>query len=304
MHSEKDLKYRIDIGRRKTIQFLLGSSTLPLWLPSCLPAPTEPLAILHTNDWHSHFEPLKNGKGGIGRRLTLIKQLRKQYPLSILVDAGDFFQGTPYFNFYKGALEIEAMNKMGYEVVTLGNHEFDYGIDNLATQLRKAKFTVVNTNYLIKHESLKYIVKPWAIVRKKNFRIGFVGAGIDLKGLVPEDLWKGITYLDPISVVDSMAAELKRKKCNLVVCLSHLGYKKHGDRLTDIDLAQNTRYIDVIVGGHSHTVLNPPQIVHNKDGEPVVIAQAGWAGQYVGLLLFKTKGSDSMEFSSGKTENI
>ncbi len=304
MRSDKDLKFPIDLNRRRAIKFVLGTTTLPLWLSSCLEPTPQTLAIFHTNDWHSHFESSNNGLGGIARRATLINKLRKQFPLNILVDAGDFFQGTPYFNFYKGALEIEAMNKLGYDVVTLGNHEFDYGINNLAKQLQKAKFTVVNTNYLIKHEALKYIVKPWVIVRRRHFRVGFVGAGIDLKGLVPDDLWKGITYLDPISVVDSMAAELKRKRCNLVVCLSHLGYKKHGDRLSDIELAQNSRHIDIIIGGHSHTVLNPPEIVLNKDGEPVVIAQAGWAGHFVGKLIFSSKKPDSVEFSHGKIENI
>ncbi len=300
MHSEKDLRFQIDHGRRQALKFILGTTTLPFWLPSCISQPSLSLAIFHTNDWHSHFEPTHNGKGGIARRSTLLNKLRKQFPLNILVDAGDFFQGTPYFNFYKGALEVEAMNKLGYDVVTLGNHEFDYGIDNLAKQLQKANFTVVNTNYLIKHETLKHIVKPWVIVRRKNIRVGFVGAGIDLKGLVPDELWKGITYLDPISVVDSMAAELKRKQCNLVVCLSHLGYKKHGDRLSDIDLAQNSKHIDVIIGGHSHTVLNPPEIIFNKDGEPVVVAQAGWAGQYVGKLIFSSEKPDSVEFKNGK----
>ncbi len=295
--------------KRREVLKLLAIGALSPWhlLTRCALA-DRTLAILHTNDTHSHLDPEaegpRQGWGGIARRATLLRRLRRKYAHHLLVDAGDFFQGTPYFNFWKGQLEIEVMNRLGYDVATIGNHEFDYGIDNLARQLQRARFVVVNTNYRIRHDKLAEVVKPFHIVRRAGWKIGIVGAGIDLKGLVPDPLWQGVEYQDA-RMVNEVAQELKAQhNCDMVICLSHLGFKGSDDRLTDPVLARESTAIDVIVGGHSHTVLNPPRLIPNQKGVPVVVAQAGWAGHFVGVLTFGPQSADSLPFLGGQMHEV
>jgi 5'-nucleotidase len=251
------------------------------------------LCVLHTNDWHSRIEPFpladKNlgGQGGAAVRATLINRIRQEEGELLLLDAGDIFQGTPYFNFYGGELEYKLMSEMGYDCVTLGNHDFDNGIDGLIKQMPHAKFDFVNANYDFSKTLLKQKIQPYKIYRKKGLKIGVFGLGIELNGLVPENLCKGIIYNDPIKVANSIAEELKfKKKCDLVICLSHLGYKYKEDKVSDEVLATQTKNIDLILGGHTHTFLPEPIFYENLIHQKVIVNQVGWAGLQLGKLNF------------------
>jgi 5'-nucleotidase len=250
-----------------------------------------PLVLLHTNDTHSQLEPYGSddrynaGKAGIVRREALIRGVRSQEPNVLVVDAGDFVQGTPYFNLFHGEAEISLMNKLGLDAVTLGNHEFDNGIPFLVGMLKKAKFPIVCTNYEVSGTPLKKIVHPWLIVRKGKLRIGIVSTNIRPDGLISEGNFKGISYLPPYETAEATAAWLKKaKKCNLVVCLSHLGFDNKGERPDDIRLAAYSKNINVIIGGHTHTFLRKPEMKINAVGDTVIINQVGKGGIYVGRI--------------------
>lgn len=249
------------------------------------------ITILHTNDVHSRLEPFpatdKNfpGMGGIARRAELIKKIRKEEKNVLLFDAGDYFQGTPYFNLYKGEPEIIAMNMMQYDACTIGNHEFDLGLDNLATQLGKANFPVLCANYDFEKTVMKGITKPYKIFRTDGISIGVFGLGIQLSGLVPSEAYGKTWYSDGIKKGLEISSLLKKgMQCDLVICLSHLGYSYEYEKASDIVLARNSEDIDVIIGGHTHTFLDTPVIEKNKNGKEVVINQVGWGGVRMGRL--------------------
>lgn len=251
------------------------------------------ITVLHTNDWHSRIEPFPDnagtyaGLGGASARAALIKKIRSQEENVLLLDAGDIFQGTPYFNFFEGELEYKLMSEMGYDCATLGNHDFDNGIEGIVNQLRHAKFSFINCNYQFKNTLLDGQIKPYQIIKKSGIRIGVLGVGIELEGLVPKELYGNIQYTDPILAANTFAEKLKKdEKCDLIICLSHLGYKYSSEKVCDIDLAKNTRFIDLIIGGHTHTFLNTPHIQKNLDGHDVVINQVGWAGINLGRIDF------------------
>lgn len=250
-----------------------------------------PLVLLHTNDVHSQLDPFEAGegydagKGGILRREALIRQVRSTEPNVLVLEAGDFVQGTPYFNIFKGEAEVELMNTLGLDAVTLGNHEFDNGTLALSQLLKKARFPVVCTNYDLSNTPLKHLVKPWLILRRGCLRIGIVGGGIQLKGLSLTTNYEGLIFMDPLAILDATAGWLKKKKkCDLVVCLSHLGYQNDNGKTDDLTLAAKSRNIDVIIGGHSHKYLDEPTLVVNLNGDTVVVNQVGRAGVYVGRL--------------------
>lgn len=242
------------------------------------------LLILHTNDTHSQVEPLEAGKrdahcAGYARRMGFIAQQREANPDLLLFDAGDFCQGTPYFNFYHGRVEVDAMNRMGYDAITLGNHEFDYGVDTLAAMLKDAEFEVVCANYDVANSPLADIVKPYTIIRRQGLRIGVFGLGVKPHGLIAERNFYPLVYMDPIEVAMQVADELKNKKhCDLVICLSH-----QGTHSNDINLAQNTKNIDVIIGGHTHKIVENMK-VENLDGDSVLLAQTGKSGARIGKI--------------------
>jgi 5'-nucleotidase len=247
------------------------------------------ITILHTNDWHSRIEPFGKdggqnaGLGGAASRAALIKKIRSEEEHVLLLDAGDIFQGTPYFNFYEGELEYKLMSAMGYDVATLGNHDFDNGIEGIINQLPLATFQFVNCNYDFNNTLLYDKVKPYKIFNKGGVKIGVLGVGIELKGLVPGELYGNILYNDPVLHANRIADELKIKhKCDLIICLSHLGYKYASDKVSDIILAQQSKNIDLIIGGHTHTFLSKPDIQKNKVGKDVMINQVGWAGINLG----------------------
>src|SRR5690606_31349413 len=249
------------------------------------------LTILHTNDVHSRIDPFpmdgsrNQGLGGVARRSTLINHIRRKEKNVLLVDSGDMFQGTPYFNMFDGKLELELMSKLGYEAGTFGNHEFDNGMEGLAKHLDKANFPFLTANYDFTGTVLEGRTREHLIIDKNGLRIGLTGVGIDVTGLVDPNNHKGMTYLDPIPVVNRIAKMLKKdKKCDLVICLSHLGYNYNDDKIDDLKLAARSRHVDIILGGHTHTFLDEPTRVRNLDGNEVWVNQMGFAGIRLGRL--------------------
>ncbi|MFX3625837.1 MAG: bifunctional metallophosphatase/5'-nucleotidase [bacterium] len=253
----------------------------------------ETFTLLHTNDWHSRIEPFPNdgGKyarlGGAAYRAQLIKQIREKTEHVVLVDSGDMFQGTPYFNFYGGELEFKLMSEMEYDCATLGNHDFDGGLSGLKKQLPHAKFDILNANYNFTETELNNSFPQFKIIKRGKIKIGITAVGIDLQGLVPSDLWKGLKYTDPIVAANKNAQFLKHKKgCDVVILLSHLGYKYGSEKVSDIMLAQRSENIDIILGGHTHTFMERPLIVNNLNAESVIINQVGWGGIMLGRIDF------------------
>lgn len=251
------------------------------------------ITVLHTNDVHSHIEAFSSNhrkypnRGGVSRRYALIEKIKKDNPYTLVLDAGDSFQGTPYFNFYGGELEFRLMSKMGYHASTIGNHEFDNGIDNITAQLRHANFDMLNANYDLSNTSLDGMVKPHQIYEIDAITIGVFGLGIELEGLVSKNMYKEAKYLDPIEIAQDQIKVLKNKyQCDLIICLSHLGYQYDSGKIDDIKLAQQTRDIDLIIGGHTHTFLDKPTQVKNKSGKITLVNQVGWAGLNLGKIDF------------------
>jgi 5'-nucleotidase len=228
------------------------------------------------------------GRGGVVNRARILTKIRSEEPNILLFDAGDIFQGTPYFNFYKGRPEIELMTQMGYDAVTMGNHDFDGGIDLYVKQIKDyAKFPVLVANYDFTNTAMQGLGQPYKIFNIHGVKIGVFGLGINPQGLIPEKLFGGIKYLDPIKVANETAAFLRNeKKCTLVVCLSHLGYKMTGDEVSDLIMAPQTKDIDLIIGGHTHTFLDTPTVLKNQAGKQILVNQAGWGGASLGRLDF------------------
>lgn len=268
---------------------------------------TKHITILHTNDVHSRIEPFpSNDKhfanlGGFERRATLISSIRKENSNTLLLDAGDIFQGTPYFNFYGGELEFKLMSLLKYDAATIGNHDFDNSVDGLYKQLPHAKFDFLSANYDFKNTVLDTHVKPYKVYEKDGIKIGIFGLGIELNGLVDKRMYKETKYNDPIAVAQDISRILNEKeKCDLVICLSHLGYnyKRNPDKISDLKLASLTKGIDLIIGGHTHTFLTKPTISKNMEGKNVLINQVGWAGINLGRIDFyfdkETKGANGV----------
>jgi len=246
------------------------------------------LVILHTNDTHSQVEPTEKSTlktadmGGYARRMGVINQIRSQEENVLLLDAGDFSQGTPYFNFYNGRVEIDALNRMKYDAGTLGNHEFDNGVDTLAAILRGANFPILSSNYELETTALHNIVEPYLILNRAGLRIGILALDIEPKGLIIESNYKGVEYKDAVEKAIEMSTFLKRgKKCDVVICLSHLGADTTKNIVSDYEIARSTRYIDLIIGGHSHSLITNTT-VKNAAGKNIVIAQMGKSGLYLG----------------------
>jgi len=254
------------------------------------------LTILHTNDTHSRLEPFpmdggrNQGMGGVAARAKLIEEIRATEEQVLLLDAGDIFQGTPYFNIYKGEPEIKAMTMMGYDACTIGNHDFDAGMENLATQLtRHARFPMLVSNYDFSGTPMENKTEPYRIFKKGKLTIGVLGVSIEGKGLIPDNLFGNTVYLDPVQKANETAAFLKkRKNCDLVICLSHLGNQYKGyDKVSDEILARESEHIDLIIGGHTHTFLDQPLLYKNKSGNDVLVNQVGFAGLILGRLDFE-----------------
>ena len=286
--------------------FVVGGLSLSSF---AIPENAKRITILHTNDTHSHIDPMapddpkSPNMGGAARRATLVNAIRKENPNTLLLDAGDIFQGTPYFNYYGGELEFRVMSMMQYDLATLGNHDFDNGIDGFYKQLPHAKFDFVSANYDFKNTVLDGIVKPYKIFTVDGIKIGVFGLGIELQGLVDKKLYKETVYNNPIDVAKDMSRILKtEEKCDLVICLSHLGFKYREDKVSDVSLASQTKDIDLIIGGHTHTFLDKPYITKNVEGKDVIVNQVGCYGINLGQIDFYfEKGKKTAE---GRTINI
>ncbi len=251
----------------------------------------ERLTILHTNDVHSRIDPFpmdgsrNQGMGGAARRAAMITKLRREHEHTLLLDCGDIFQGTPYYNFFGGELEFKLMSKMKYDAATLGNHDFDGGIEGLHKQLKHASFPFIISNYQMNNTLMAGKTLPFKVFDKGDLKIGVFGLGIELNGLVPKKLYGDTVYQDPVVVAQQMATLLKHDlKCDYVICLSHLGYDYKEQQVSDVYLAQMTRDIDLILGGHTHTFMKKPDVRRNIDAKEVVINQAGWAGIMLGKI--------------------
>jgi 5'-nucleotidase len=251
------------------------------------------LTILHTNDVHSRIEPISPesadqrsaDKGGFLRVAAYISQVKKETPNVLVFDCGDFSQGTPYYNMFKGDVEIQLMNIIGYDAGTIGNHEFDFGLDNMARLFNMAGFPIVCANYEVKGTVLEGLVKPSIVIEKYGLKIGVLGVGTKLSGMVQSSNYEGVVFRDPYEAADKAAAELKKKGCDLIICLSHLGFMGSAkDPTCDVELAKHTRNIDIILGGHSHTFIEKPVIHKNPDGKDVYVTQMGKSGIYVGRI--------------------
>lgn len=284
---------------KKGFILLGGTLALPISETLALPASLEHkkkrrICVLHTNDFHSHFEsfpanhPTWPSQGGITQLGGLIQEIRKTEENVLLFDCGDIFQGTPYFNFFEGKPELEWMKNMRYDAGTLGNHDFDLGIDHLAKLRTNNPIPLINCNYNFDDSPLKNLVKKHIVLEKGGIKIGVTGATINLEGLLTTDMYKGIVYSDPISPVQKEVDHLRnQEKCDLVFVLSHLGYEYTDSKIDDLKLARNTHGIDAIMGGHTHTFLEKPTIIKNSKGKNVIVNQAGWAGLQLGKLVFE-----------------
>lgn len=285
--------------RREFIKSTAAGTTLlglgGLSLSSFTSVEAKKITILHTNDTHSQIDPFpanhpKNpNMGGVARRAAIVEQIRKTEENVLLLDAGDIFQGTPYFNYYGGELEFKLMSMMKYDLATIGNHDFDNGIDGLFAQLPHAKFEFVCSNYDFKNTIMDTHVKPYKVFKKAGLKIGVFGLGIELKGLVDKNLYKETVYNNPIEVATGITKTLKEvEKCDLVICLSHLGfeYKNDAEKPSDIMLARKTKDIDLIIGGHTHTFLDKPVVEKNLDGKEVIVNQVGAYGVNLGRIDF------------------
>ncbi len=249
------------------------------------------ITFLHTNDTHSRLDPFPDGSGGksnmggVSRRASLIKEIKKNSSNVIIFDGGDAFQGTPYYNFYEGKLEYQAMSMLGYNYATLGNHEFDSGTDKLLAAMEHSKFKIISSNYTSDLPIFKKHVLPYDIFEISGIKFAIFGLGISFKGLVGEDSHKGISDLPIFDTAKKMVSQL-RDKADFLILLSHIGVE------IDEPLAEKIGGIDLIIGGHSHTHLKKPFIPKNSD---TMILQAGASGLFLGKLDLKFKGNNLTE---------
>lgn len=269
------------------------------------------VTVLHTNDVHSRIDPFPDndpkypGLGGVSRRASLIKKIRSEEQNVLLLDAGDIFQGTPYFNIYGGELEMKLMSEMGYHASTIGNHDLDNGIEGLVKQLPHANFPLICSNYDFSNTLLKDKTLPYKIFEFDGIKAGVFGLGIELNGLVMKQNYGEIIYQDPIPAAAYHAKLLKEDlKCDLVICLSHLGYSYNSKKINDTDLGKMSKNIDLIIGGHTHTLLEKPSSFKNSDNKQIHVAQVGWAGIRLGRIDYYFERESKKKIIYGSTIKI
>lgn len=252
---------------------------------------TKQLVILQTSDTHSRIEPIDPhaadpyaGMGGAVRRATFLKDFRAKNPDVLLFDCGDISQGTPYYNLFQGEVEVRMMNLMGYDAMTIGNHEFDFGLDNMARLFRMADFPVVCANYDVAGTVLEGLVKPYIVLERDGMRIGVFGLSPKMEGLVQAEKCEGVVYNEPVAVAQEVTDRLRtEEKCDVVICLSHLGIRSKSGAC-DEKLVAETKGIDVILGGHSHTFMEKPVFYLNAEGKSIPVMHTGKSGIFVGEL--------------------
>lgn len=257
-----------------------------------IPAYSKKITILHTNDTHARIDPFPDnagkyaGMGGIAKRASIVKQFRSEDPDLLLLDSGDIFQGTPYFNYFGGELDLKLMSEMGYDASTIGNHEFDNGLEGFTNVVEHAKFPFVVSNYNARGTSWNEHLKPYHIIERKGIKIGIFGLGIELTGLVLPKMYEGIIYRDPVVLAKSMVRSLREyNKCDLVICLSHLGYRYSDPlKVSDQLIAKSVPGIDIILGGHTHTFMDEPYAYTHADGKKTYIHQVGFGGIRLGKI--------------------
>ncbi len=269
------------------------------------------ITILHTNDVHSHIDPFPDndpkfpGLGGIVRRSALIKKIKSEEKNVLLLDAGDLFQGTPYFNMYGGELELKLMSMMQYDASTIGNHDLDNGLEGLTKQLPYANFPFLSCNYDFSDTPMEGKTLPYKVFIKDEIKIGVFGLGVELDGLVDKKNYGNTVYLNPVQKAAESAFHLKNiEKCDLIICLSHIGFSSNGKKINDVDLAKQSKNIDIIIGGHSHTFLEKPIPYKNSDGKEVLVAQVGWAGIRLGRIDYIFEKKSKKKTSEGYSIKI
>lgn len=269
------------------------------------------ITILHTNDTHSRIEPFPAndsrfpGMGGFARRAALIKKIRSEEKNVLLFDAGDVFQGSPYFNLYDGEVEFKLMSEMEYHAMTIGNHEFDNGVDGLAGQLKNASFPLISSNYDFSDTPLSGKTEPYKIYQLQGIQVGVFGLGIELEGLVSSKNYGNTRYLDPAREAAKTAHLLKKEMaCDLVICLSHLGCSYKDQQISDVTLAKQSKNIDLIIGGHTHTFIDKPYVFRNSDHKEVLIAQVGWGGVKLGRIDYYMIKKSGIKFADSHTIKI
>ena len=304
-----------EISRR---DFLKGLSGTAAYL-SLVGIPIEAIAkkelinliILHSNDIHSHIDPFPDndpkypGLGGAARKAAAIKKIRNENKNVLLFDAGDMLQGSPYYNMYKGELEFKMMTEMGYDGATVGNHEFDNGLEQLAEQIVHANFPLISSNYDFTNTPMEGKTIPYKVYEKEGLKVGVFGLGIELEGLVNKKMYGNTKYLDPVTKSAEMSYLLKKEKtCDLVICLSHLGYRYESNKICDHSLALRSKNIDLIIGGHTHTKLDKPIEYKNSDGKDILVCQAGCYGVRMGRIDYVIKKKLKQNLEKGSTIKI
>ena len=293
MNLKKKILRKISVLGIVMLPFFAGAGE-SLLLTGCS---SHSLLILHTNDTHSQIYPLpttladtmRAGRGGYLRRIAMLKEERKKTPGLLLFDSGDFSQGSPYYTLFKGDVEAGLMNMMHYDAGTIGNHEFDFGLENMARVFRKLNFPIVCSNYDFTGTPVEGTVVKHTIIHRKGFKIGVFGICPKMDGLVDENKCRGVKFLDPIKCAQEQVDELRREGCNYIVCISHLGWTNYPDLVTDRELIAKTSGIDIVLGGHSHTFFKQLEYVKDKSGRMVPVDQNGKSGIYVGKILVKRK---------------
>jgi 5'-nucleotidase len=268
------------------------AGSIPLRLLGAQAEDLVKLTILSTNDVHSRIEPFpandrrNAGLGGFARRAKVIKEIRAKEDHVLLLDAGDIFQGTPYFNMFGGELELKLMSEMGYDAATMGNHDFDNGLEGFLKVLPNADFPFLTANYDFSDTILAGKTQEHLIIQKGPIKVGLFGIGVELNALVSPANYGNTVYLDPVETANRVAAKLREQGCDLVICISHLGYKFDNNKVSDVVVAKNSTNIDLIVGGHTHTFMKSPDVITNKAGKKVLVSQTGWGGINLGKIDF------------------
>ncbi len=300
--------------RRFISQMVKGAALVGFTgLPSELVASREliKITILHTNDVHSHIDPFPindpkfPGLGGAEQRMTLINKIRNTEKNVLLFDVGDIFQGTPYFNMYGGELELKLMSAMKYDASTIGNHDFDNGLEGLLKQLPHAKFPFLSANYDFSNTVMNGFTQAFKIFVVDDIRVGVFGLGIELNGLVDKRNYGNTVYLNPLEKAAEISYHLrKNEKCDIIICLSHLGYKYPDDKVSDVVLAKKSMNIDLILGAHTHTFIDTPYRYTNRENKEVLIAQVGWAGIKLGRIDYFIDKKSKYIFAHGTAKTI